>query len=262
MADVGTDQIVCNHCQKPLPLQAAFCPACGYSRDGSIGRPATAETSVRSTNATQQQRALLTVVWLFGLLLTLSFVHGIVDHFVKSPSPEAIASAVSAVIVLVFAAMQYRSVVPLLGPPKLTFLKILELAGIALISAFVVLKYFALIGHFGVPMINASTGFREFGWGIGPMVFFVSIMPGIFEELAFRGVIQSSLEKVFNSREALIIQAALFSVLHLLPLNFPSHFLMGLCFGYARLRSRSLYPGMLMHASWNAYVLLHELNRI
>jgi membrane protease YdiL (CAAX protease family) len=92
------------------------------------------------------------------------------------------------------------------------------------------------------------------------MLLLVSVVPAIIEELAFRGVIQSSLEKVFDARDAWIIQAALFSVLHLLPINFPSHFLMGLCFGYARNRTRSLYPGMLMHASWNAFVVLRELN--
>ena len=79
------------------------------------------------------------------------------------------------------------------------------------------------------------------------------------EELAFRGVIQSSLERVLNARDAWLIQAALFSVLHLYPLIFPSHFLMGLCFGYMRRRSRSIYPGMLLHACWNALVVLKEL---
>jgi len=86
----------------------------------------------------------------------------------------------------------------------------------------------------------------------------VSAMPAVFEELAFRGVIQTALESVLDRREAWLIQGALFSVLHLTPLSFPSHFLMGLCFGYLRTRSRSLYPGMLLHATWNALVLMAE----
>lgn len=260
MVDAGAEQIVCSNCHRPLPLQAVFCPACGHSRDGSASR--VQEKAIAPAGPAGQQRALLTVVWLFGLLLGLSFILGIVDRFVKSPVPETVVSGVSAAIVLVFAGLQYRSVLPLLGAPKLSLLRSLELAVVATVSAFTVLQYFSLIAHFGVPLINAADEFRKFGWGIGPMVLFVSIMPAIFEELAFRGVIQSSLEKIFTAREALIIQAALFSVLHLLPMNFPSHFLMGLCLGYARLRSRSLYPGMLMHASWNAYVLFHDLKMI
>ena len=35
--------------------------------------------------------------------------------------------------------------------------------------------------------------------------------------------------------------------------------LMGLCLGYMRRRSRSIYPGMLLHGCWNALVVLGEL---
>ena len=89
----------------------------------------------------------------------------------------------------------------------------------------------------------------------------VSVMPAVFEELAFRGVIQSSLEHVFTGVEAWLIQGALFSVLHLFPIMFPSHFLMGLWLGWLRRRSGSVYPGMLMHGLWNALVLAHELHQ-
>ena len=91
------------------------------------------------------------------------------------------------------------------------------------------------------------------------MFVLVSLMPAFVEELGFRGFIQSTLNHVFHEREAWLIQAALFSVLHLSPLIFPSHFLMGLCFGYMRLRTKSLYPGMALHASWNAFVLYKEI---
>jgi membrane protease YdiL (CAAX protease family) len=126
---------------------------------------------------------------------------------------------------------------------------------------FVVLAsaYFWLIERLGVPVATVSGTLAEAGWPLWAMLLLISVMPAIFEELAFRGVIQSSLERVFNARDAWLIQAALFSVLHLSPLIFPSHFLMGLCFGYMRRRSRSIYPGMLLHGSWNALVLLEEL---
>ncbi len=139
-------------------------------------------------------------------------------------------------------------------------MKTLELVAVALACATAISLYFVLMQRFGIEILGETAEFRKAGWSVGQMLLLVSVMPAIFEELAFRGVIQSSLEKVFDSRDAWIIQAALFSVLHLLPINFPSHFLMGLCFGYARNRTRSLYPGMLMHASWNAFVVLRELN--
>lgn len=42
-------------------------------------------------------------------------------------------------------------------------------------------------------------------------------------------------------------------------MNFHSHFLLGLWFGWLRLRTGSLYPGMLAPALWNAGVLAREL---
>jgi len=77
--------------------------------------------------------------------------------------------------------------------------------------------------------------------------------PAIVEEVAFRGSVQGSLEQVFSRRDAL------FGLLHLLPLVFPSHVLMGLCFGFLRNRSKSLYPGMLVHGGWNAWVIYSEI---
>ena len=87
----------------------------------------------------------------------------------------------------------------------------------------------------------------------------ISLLPGIVEEVGFRGIIQSLLARITGAREAWLIQAALFSILHLSPLMFPDHFLMGLCLGYLRSRSRSLYPGIALHASWNALVLVQEV---
>jgi membrane protease YdiL (CAAX protease family) len=68
----------------------------------------------------------------------------------------------------------------------------------------------------------------------------------------------SRLEKVGSVREALIIQAAMFSVLHMFPAIFISHFIIGIILGAVRLRSGSLYPGMLIHAVWNGIAIAGE----
>ena len=135
----------------------------------------------------------------------------------------------------------------------------LELVGIALSFIAVMGAYFVLIQRAGAPILHITTTYKQFGWPVWSMFLLVSAMPAIFEELAFRGVIQSALERVLGEREAWLIQAALFSVLHLLPMMFLSHFVMGLCFGYMRRRSKSLYPGMILHGGWNALVLYQEL---
>jgi uncharacterized protein len=56
-----------------------------------------------------------------------------------------------------------------------------------------------------------------------------------------------------------LLQAVLFSLLHLGLAIFPSHFVIGLVLGLLRRRTRSLYPGMAVHMTWNAAVVWADL---
>ena len=197
---------------------------------------------------------------LFVLLLASSFILGMIERINSSPWPEAVVSGVNALIVLGFAGLRHKEIVALLGVPRIAWRNAIELTLLSLALLALMSIYFALIEYLGVPMLRAASEFQKARWGLGAMVVLVSLMPAVVEEMAFRGVIQSSLEHVFDWREAWIIQAALFSVLHLLPMMFPSHFVIGLGLGYLRHRSKSLYPGMVLHASWNALVLFQELS--
>lgn len=199
------------------------------------------------------------IAWLFGLLLSSSFVFGIAWRSSRTPWLLVAESIVDAVIVLVAVGLGHRKLRFLFELRPRALRDAAVLVGIAFLFVALASGYFWLIERLGVPLASVSTMFLDAGWPLWSAFIVISVMPAVFEELAFRGVIQSSLERVFNTRDAWLIQAALFSVLHLSPLMFPSHFLMGLCFGYMRRRSRSIYPGMLLHASWNAVVVLGEL---
>jgi membrane protease YdiL (CAAX protease family) len=199
------------------------------------------------------------VAWLFGLLLATSFVFGIGWRWTHSPWLEVIQAGVQAVIVVVAVLQRYPKLAFLFQPRPTGPREALAMVGIAVLFVVLGTAYFWLLGELGVPLLSSTDSFRRAGWPLWATFLLVSLMPAVFEELAFRGVIQSSLERVFGARDAWLIQAALFSVLHLSPLIFPSHFLMGLCFGYMRRRSRSIYPGMLLHACWNALVVIKEL---
>jgi membrane protease YdiL (CAAX protease family) len=86
-----------------------------------------------------------------------------------------------------------------------------------------------------------------------------ALAPAVFEEVAFRGIIFERLRRVLGEREGWLVQAAFFSVLHLSPVIFLTHFAMGLILGWLRIRARSLLPCMILHASWNAASIVLEL---
>jgi len=251
----------CPACRRGVRPGTKFCPNCGQDLAAPVAAPAAAPPQRREENARFETKLaeLKRVGWLFGLCLATLFVASLFVRQSGSPWASTIGSSVLAVITLAFVAARYKRLIFLFkihdnSPGTAGKLVVISAVFVAAVSA-----YFYVLEQLGVPMASASGEYVDADWPVWSMVLLVSVMPAVFEELAFRGVIQSSLERVLNARDAWLIQAALFSVLHLSPLAFPSHFAMGLCFGYMRKLSRSIYPGMLLHACWNGLVLFREL---
>lgn len=252
---------ICGGCQRRLRPGARFCPGCGRSADGSTPAPqrrAEDDTIVRRGRFDEYWGELKRIGWLYGLLLVLSLATGLAMRGDRSPWLLVGYSAASAVLVLAFAAARWRKLVFLFQVHAVDARRWLGIVGASVLFVVVMAAYFAFLEKLGVPFHKTTADIAEAGWPLWSALVLISVMPAIFEELAFRGVIQSSLERVFNARDAWLIQAALFSLLHLSPIIFPSHFAMGLCFGLIRMWSRSLYPGMLLHGAWNALVVIQE----
>lgn len=261
MLDANLNQAdqYCYHCQRKLRTGAKYCISCGRTIDISADTPIPQELKRSSSSFATHWKEIKQVGWLFGLLLSSSLVLGIIARFNSSPWPEVAVSGIDALIVFAFAGFRYREILPLLGWPRLSMRSMILLAALAVTFIALLNGYFTLIEWAGVPTLRVTSTYLKAGWHVGSMLLLVSVVPAFVEELAFRGVIQTTLERIFDEREAWLIQAALFSVLHLMPIAFPSHFIMGLCFGYMRLRSKSLYPGMMLHGTWNAFILFKEL---
>ena len=82
------------------------------------------------------------------------------------------------------------------------------------------------------------------------MIVTVVIAP-VFEEIIFRGIIMRGLEGV-SKWFAIIVSAALFSLLHLSYYTVIPKFLGGVLFGYVVFATDSLYSGIVMHLINNA----------
>jgi membrane protease YdiL (CAAX protease family) len=99
----------------------------------------------------------------------------------------------------------------------------------------------------------------EAGYGWPMVLLMVCVQPAVFEELAFRGAILEVLRGLLGLRDAIVVTALLFMVLHLAVLSFPHLLLIGLVLGYVRTRSGSLYPCMVLHFTHNLLVVLAEM---
>jgi membrane protease YdiL (CAAX protease family) len=79
----------------------------------------------------------------------------------------------------------------------------------------------------------------------------LGLLPGIAEELLFRGALFGLLLRSGRPRLALVGQALAFAVVHVVSLRLPWTFLVGLLLGWVRLRTGNLWACMLAHGLFN-----------
>lgn len=92
-------------------------------------------------------------------------------------------------------------------------------------------------------------------WGWQGLILSVGLFPGIFEEIAFRGVLQSRFDLIFGRKKSVFYTGIAFALCHSVSLAFPIHVLLGVYLCSLRHRSRSLIPGMLVHTLYNSLVI-------
>jgi sodium transport system permease protein len=88
------------------------------------------------------------------------------------------------------------------------------------------------------------------------LVFVMAISPGVCEDLLFRGAILSGLRRDLPPVRAVLLQAMLFGWAHSSVHRFLPTFLVGVALGFVALRTRSLWPAVLLHVSYNALLVL------
>jgi membrane protease YdiL (CAAX protease family) len=77
----------------------------------------------------------------------------------------------------------------------------------------------------------------------------------IFEEVFFRGLLLSWLNRHMRFATALLVHSALFAAMHVYPIVFPYAFLAGIATGYVRRATGSTFNTVLMHAINNVVLL-------
>ena len=92
----------------------------------------------------------------------------------------------------------------------------------------------------------------------------VIIVP-LFEELMFRGIIQTMVRSFFQTGNqvwvAIGLSSGLFAIMHEDPGHWPALFVLGACMGYAYEKSGSLWRPIFIHAIFNATSVIATLSK-
>jgi membrane protease YdiL (CAAX protease family) len=101
---------------------------------------------------------------------------------------------------------------------------------------------------------ETTTWEQAAGWPFWLMLIPFAVLPAVFEELLYRGVVLHRLHAVLSMPMAIAVQAMLFSMMHLDGVYVLPHFAFGCLAGFLRLAARALWPCMLMHFLWNGWI--------
>jgi hypothetical protein len=83
----------------------------------------------------------------------------------------------------------------------------------------------------------------------------ISILPGICEEVMFRGMIMKSYEKL-GIKKAILFSALLFGIFHFNIQNLLGPIFLGIVFGYVVYKTNSIYSSMIAHVTNNTIATL------
>ena len=88
---------------------------------------------------------------------------------------------------------------------------------------------------------------------IALLAFSVAILTPFAEELLFRGFILGMLMKRYEDTTAVVISSLIFAIAHE-PIAMGLAFGGGLLYGWVRVKTGSVIPGMMAHAIWNGFI--------
>lgn len=82
------------------------------------------------------------------------------------------------------------------------------------------------------------------------------LLAPVIEEIVFRGVLFPAIKKRYGLVSGIAISSLIFTLVHIDPINMISVLPLGIFLAIMYQRTGSIYPGMILHASWNFMVLI------
>lgn len=183
----------------------------------------------------------------------------ILDGLGALPAPPSVAHPLAMLAAMTLGYFAFVLLIDRRGPAELAPKPVQAFVGIgsavALIGTAMLALYLA--GFYRLLAIVGGSAI----WGIVPTI----LAAATLEELAFRGVIFSTLERYAGTRNALLAQSLLFGVLHMFntgftePIDFLAVVLIGAMWTLLYVVWRNIWSIALHHAAWNLTITVSGL---
>ena len=141
-----------------------------------------------------------------------------------------------------------RETLSLKAPPPAAWLGVLIGAPAGLVLADGVVRLASLAMPIPEAWIEAMAETLGADIPVWQMLFFFAVLPGIFEEIAFRGVLLHGLRSQLKPLQLVLVAGIVFGFFHVDLFRIPPTSLLGVLLVIAVIRSGSIYPAMAWHA--------------
>ncbi|HEV3249784.1 MAG TPA: CPBP family intramembrane glutamic endopeptidase [Puia sp.] len=238
----------CTQCGQSINSSSRFCNHCGALQAGGI-----------EEDAKKRDGWLRLLAIFFGL----DFLICAVFNFTKSSHTLSwllFTDCVLAAITIIFALILWDDIKPLLRWKNCSLFKILYYSAAAITAATIV--------HYSVKWLNRSIfdlegyfyfGFSQTTYPRLTMFAVIALQPALMEELGYRGVVQTGLLKILDTKQAVFITAFLFALIHMSFISFFWLLPFALGLSWIRMKENTLWYGVLIHFCFNATVCVLEL---
>jgi len=239
----------CINCGTKLSIEARFCNNCGFTQ------------LISQTYSSNWQRTLTGLLCFFGLLVIICLVgnfSGDIDiDFLL------LMDLLFIVITVTGAAIMWNDIKPFLHWKKFNILKV---TGYILLSVSLAVVVNIIVDWLNKSMFGVEVyyyqAFEHLKYAKLITILMIAVQPALFEELAFRGVIQSGLSKIIETQQAIYLTAFLFAIIHM---SFISLFWLipfAILLSYVRNKENTLWYGVLMHFFFNATACFLEFFKL
>ena len=217
-----------------------------------LGEPTQASASGIAFSLASVLPTLLSMLFLIAVANT-DYLENEVGVYIAYLLPQ-LAFAVTAIWFLFYTKTPIKSVVKNQKcSPRYFVIALLLQVGLFFLSELNAL-FLSFLGNFGYEDVGISLPSMD-GFGFVGVLLVIAVLPAIFEEIMFRGILLGGL-KSFGKVGAIFLCGALFALYHQNPAQTLYQFCCGVAFALITVRSGSVLPTVLSHFFNNALILM------
>lgn len=243
-------QPVCDECEVRVHFEQRFCHNCGAYLS------AKAETINIFNNSDLRNTFIFYFLYLFVCLL--------VKHTAWFDNYDQLfwVEIVLAAITLRFVRLNWSSIKPVLYFNNFKWSVLFGVIALAAAGSFVVsFSAQQLNLTFFETQISYYDSYKLYTFPTLVMVYSIAIMPAIFEELTFRGVMYNYCSNFLDERLVVAVTAFLFAIMHLSLISLVWLIPFGFFIGNLRRRYNTLWYGIVFHFIFNLTACVFDLYR-